>query len=75
VRNPIFLLFLKQVAKAYPRRELHIVATTMARARPLDPDVASQASPRPHALHLDRLELDQPGGTLARTFGAVVNRG
>jgi hypothetical protein len=82
-RHREFLAFLKLVAKAYPRRQLHVVVDNYATHKhqrvqaPAGPGLASQASPRAAALHPDLRLLAQPGrGVLRdhRTPGAPPRR-
>jgi hypothetical protein len=61
-RHSEFLAFLKLVATAYPRRQLHVVVDNYATHRhPAGPGLAGQASPRAAAVHPDLCFLAEPG--------------
>ena len=66
-RHQEFLRFLKQVAKAYPRRQLHVVVDNYATHK--HPAVEGLAGPQPAdhpALHPDLGVLAEPGRDLLR---------
>jgi DDE superfamily endonuclease len=66
-RNGEFLAFLKQVAKAHPRVQLHVVCDNYATHN--HPNVKkwlARNPPHHHALHPDRCVLDEHGGDLLR---------
>ncbi len=64
-RHEEFLAFLRQVARAYPRRTLHIVVDNYGTHNaPGRPGLAGQASPDHPALHADVGVVAEPGGDL-----------
>src|SRR5215213_7821268 len=66
-RHQEFLRFLKQVARAYPGVELHLVMEQLRRPQAhRDPRLAGRQSPRPRAFHADVGLLDEPGRGLVR---------
>ena len=61
-RHAEFLVFLKLVAKAYPRRQLHVVLDNYGTHTHLTAKAGLAKHPaRPPALHPDFGELDEPG--------------
>jgi hypothetical protein len=66
-RHGEFLGFLKLVARAYPRRQLHVVLDNCGHPQARQgPDLADQPSPNPPALHTDLWVLAEPGRGVLR---------
>jgi hypothetical protein len=70
-RHGEFLGFLKLVARAYPRRQLHVVLDNCGHPQARQgPDLADQPSPNPPALHTDLCVL----ADLVEVFFAIIER-